>query len=108
MIVVEVEELEKLGRHHVPSLMSRPGYRSVMNPLSNVAPEFVEMAHRIVWCVVGTSDAGGFPRTRVLAPDLGVGRRLAHRLDRHLAQLTQSRGPARHTGGVDHLLVAEP
>ena len=39
-----------------------------MTPLSKVAPEFVEMAHRIVWCVVGTSDAGGFPRTRVLHP----------------------------------------
>ena len=39
-----------------------------MHPLSTVAPEFVEMAHRIVWCVVGTTDAGGLPRTRVLHP----------------------------------------
>ena len=39
-----------------------------MDPLTSVAPEFVQMAHRIVWCVVGTTDAGGFPRTRVLHP----------------------------------------
>lgn len=39
-----------------------------MQPLSTVAPAFIDMAHRIVWCVVGTTDAGGFPRTRVLHP----------------------------------------
>jgi Pyridoxamine 5'-phosphate oxidase len=37
-------------------------------PLDVVAPAFVEMAHRIVWCVVATTDAAGSPTTRVLHP----------------------------------------
>lgn len=36
--------------------------------LADVAPDFVEMAHRIVWCTAATTDAGGRPRTRVLHP----------------------------------------
>ncbi len=38
--------------------------------LSNqdVAPAFVEMAHRIVWCSVATVDTQGRPRTRILHP----------------------------------------
>jgi hypothetical protein len=36
--------------------------------LSTVAPRFVEMAHRIVWCVAATTDTAGRPRTRVLHP----------------------------------------
>lgn len=36
--------------------------------LSAVAPGFVEMAHRIVWCTVATTDTAGRPRTRVLHP----------------------------------------
>jgi general stress protein 26 len=36
--------------------------------LDTVAPAFIEMAHRIVWCVVGTSSPGGRPTTRVLHP----------------------------------------
>ena len=39
-----------------------------MNPLDTVAPAFVEMAHRIVWCVAATTAADGGPRTRVLHP----------------------------------------
>jgi hypothetical protein len=39
-----------------------------MSALSNVAPAFVQMAHRIVWCTVATTDATGAPRTRVLHP----------------------------------------
>ncbi len=39
-----------------------------MQPLDIVAPEFVAIAHRIVWCVVATTDANGEPRTRVLHP----------------------------------------
>jgi len=39
-----------------------------MNTLDTVAPAFVEMAHRIVWCVAATTDADGGPRTRVLHP----------------------------------------
>jgi hypothetical protein len=33
-----------------------------------VAPAFVEMAHRIVWCSVATVDGRGRPRTRILHP----------------------------------------
>ncbi|QGG94909.1 pyridoxamine 5'-phosphate oxidase family protein [Actinomarinicola tropica] len=39
-----------------------------MAALETVAPAFVEMAHRIVWCVAGTTDPRGRPRTRVLHP----------------------------------------
>jgi pyridoxine/pyridoxamine 5'-phosphate oxidase len=37
-------------------------------PLSEVAPAFVEMAHRIVWATVATVDPSGRPWTRVLHP----------------------------------------
>ncbi len=36
--------------------------------LSSVAPAFVEMAHRIVWCSAATVDRAGRPRSRVLHP----------------------------------------
>lgn len=36
--------------------------------LDQIAPAFVGMAHRIVWCTVATCDADGRPRTRVLHP----------------------------------------
>lgn len=39
-----------------------------MNTLPQVAPAFVEMAHRIVWCSVATVDGRGRPRSRVLHP----------------------------------------
>lgn len=39
-----------------------------MNQLSEAAPAFVEMAHRIVWCSVATIDAQGRPRSRILHP----------------------------------------
>lgn len=39
-----------------------------MQPLSAVAPQFVDMAHRIVWCVAATVDPSGMPRSRVLHP----------------------------------------
>ena len=39
-----------------------------MNELEQVAPAFVEMAHRIVWCSAATVDAKGRPRSRVLHP----------------------------------------
>jgi hypothetical protein len=39
-----------------------------MNDLATVAPAFVEMAHRIVWCSVASVDAAGRPRSRVLHP----------------------------------------
>ena len=39
-----------------------------MDDLSVVAPAFVEMAHRIVWCSAATVDGAGRPRSRVLHP----------------------------------------
>jgi hypothetical protein len=39
-----------------------------MNALEDVAPAFVEMAHRIVWCSAATVDAHGRPWSRVLHP----------------------------------------
>lgn len=39
-----------------------------MNDLSEVAPAFVEMAHRIVWASAATVDAQGRPRSRILHP----------------------------------------
>jgi len=39
-----------------------------MNGLSQTAPAFVQMAHKIVWCGVATVDATGRPRSRVLHP----------------------------------------
>jgi hypothetical protein len=39
-----------------------------MTELGQVAPVFVEMAHRIVWCSAATVDARGRPRSRILHP----------------------------------------
>lgn len=39
-----------------------------MDPLSRVAPAFVEMAHQIVWASAATVDRKGRPRSRVLHP----------------------------------------
>ncbi len=39
-----------------------------MSELSDVAPNFVAMAHEIVWCTVATVDHQGRPRTRILHP----------------------------------------
>jgi hypothetical protein len=39
-----------------------------MQDLTEVAPAFVAMAHRIVWCSVASVDPQGRPRSRVLHP----------------------------------------
>ena len=39
-----------------------------MTELSKIAPAFVEMAHRIVWCSAATTDRRGRPRSRILHP----------------------------------------
>jgi hypothetical protein len=39
-----------------------------MAELEEVAPAFIEMAHRIVWCSVATVDHQLRPRTRILHP----------------------------------------
>jgi hypothetical protein len=39
-----------------------------MQPLETVAPAFVAMAHRIVWCVAATTGSDGQANTRVLHP----------------------------------------
>jgi hypothetical protein len=39
-----------------------------MTALEQIAPAFIEMAHRIVWCSVATVDHQGRPRSRILHP----------------------------------------
>jgi hypothetical protein len=39
-----------------------------MSDLSEIAPAFLEMAHRIVWCSAATVDAHGRSRSRILHP----------------------------------------
>lgn len=39
-----------------------------MHALNEIAPAFVEMAHRIVWCIAATTTPAGRPSTRVLHP----------------------------------------
>ena len=39
-----------------------------MTPLEQIAPAFVEMAHRIVWCSAASVDRRGRPRSRILHP----------------------------------------
>jgi hypothetical protein len=39
-----------------------------MTTLEKVAPAFVEMAHRIVWCTAASVDSQGRPRARILHP----------------------------------------
>ncbi len=39
-----------------------------MTRLETIAPAFVEIAHRIVWCTVATVEPTGRPRTRILHP----------------------------------------
>jgi hypothetical protein len=39
-----------------------------MSALADVAPAFVETAHRIVWATVATVDRRGRPRSRILHP----------------------------------------
>ena len=39
-----------------------------MNELAEIAPAFLEMAHRIVWCSAATVDIQGRPRSRILHP----------------------------------------
>jgi len=51
---------------HVPTLDLDD--RTPVQELAEVAPAFVDMAHRIVWCVTATTDVAGSPTTRVLHP----------------------------------------
>jgi hypothetical protein len=39
-----------------------------MTDLADIAPPFIEMAHRIVWATVATVDSDGRPRSRILHP----------------------------------------
>jgi len=39
-----------------------------MTELAEIAPAFVEIAHKIVWCTVATVDREGRPRSRILHP----------------------------------------
>jgi hypothetical protein len=47
-----------------PPACETPG----VTDLPSIAPAFVEMAHRIVWCSAATVDGHGRPRSRVLHP----------------------------------------
>ena len=47
---------------------SLPGQTGAMVQLADIAPTFIEMAHRIVWCTAATVDQAGRPRTRILHP----------------------------------------
>lgn len=47
---------------------ARSDYNGPMSSIEEVAPAFVEMAHRIVWCTVATVSASGVPSTRILHP----------------------------------------
>jgi pyridoxamine 5'-phosphate oxidase-like protein len=39
-----------------------------MTDLKTIAPKFVELAHRIVWCTAASVDSRGRPFTRILHP----------------------------------------
>jgi hypothetical protein len=39
-----------------------------MDPLEHVAPGFVALAHEVVYATIGTVDAGGRPRSRIMHP----------------------------------------
>lgn len=39
-----------------------------MNELTQIAPAFVKMARRIIWCSIASVDAQGRPRSRILHP----------------------------------------
>src|SRR3954463_15268443 len=47
---------------------TRPARLPRMDRLDEVAPAFVEMAHRIVWTTAATVDRNDQPRTRILHP----------------------------------------
>ena len=76
--------------------------------LTTIAPAFVEMAHRIVWCTVGHRQ----PRRRGADPHpppvLGVGRRRAHRVDPHQPEQPEGAAPRRQPARVAHLLGPPP
>jgi hypothetical protein len=44
------------------------GQDHAMDPLETVAPAFVDIAHRIVWATVATTDTAGRPASRILHP----------------------------------------
>ncbi len=44
------------------------GKLDAMTALTDIAPAFVEMAHRIVWCAAATVDTQQRPRSRILHP----------------------------------------
>jgi RimJ/RimL family protein N-acetyltransferase len=63
-----VEEGVTVWRWELPLVPAPTGTVDGVPSLSTVAPAFVEMAHRIVWCVAATTGKGDRARTRVLHP----------------------------------------
>ena len=55
-------------RWELPLAPLSTGTVAAMPSLTTVAPAFVEMAHRIVWCVAATTGKDDRARTRVLHP----------------------------------------
>ena len=53
---------------YAPAARNRLWRTPMTSTLAEVAPAFVAMAHRIVWCSVATVDASQRPRSRILHP----------------------------------------
>ena len=64
------------------------------------------MAHRIVWCVAAPRRRRRPSAHQSAAPDLGVGRSVAHGLDRHVTELAEGGRSGGDAAGVDHVLGA--
>ncbi len=63
-----VEGADAVWRWELPLRPTSSGTVAGMTSLTTVAPAFVEMAHRIVWCVAATTGKDDRARTRVLHP----------------------------------------
>ncbi len=59
---------DELGREAVAAARLGKSHNGRVTTLAEVAPQFIEMAHRIVWCAAATVDIHGRPRSRVLHP----------------------------------------
>ena len=71
-----------------------------MDPLSEVAPAFVHMAHSIVSCTVATTGTDGRPRTRVLHPIWEWDGTALARLDRDVPDVAEGQRDRWGAGGV--------
>ena len=79
-----------------------------MDPLSEVAPAFVQMAHSIVWCTGATTGTDGRPRTRVLRPIWEWDGTALTGWITDLPEIAESQRDHCGAGGVLDVLVGEP